>query len=669
LFCGELDWIVMKALEKDRNRRYESASAFAADVRHYLDDEPVQACPPSAGYRLRKFARKYRKLVAVLVVCLLAALLAAGNLWWFAQRRSETAGAVQEALRRAEELQVQNKWPEALEAAKRAEAIQKLGGGSTDLSRRVQRLVADLGMIRRLEELLHPEDIIGGVRNSQDYLRGDSLYAEAFRNYGIEVDTLEVTEAAERIRASPLRLELAAALDHWTHLRLLKIAQTGEKANWQHLREVARAADPNFWRNQFRKILGPPPVNKKLVQELAASAELASQPARTLYLLGNYLGSAGAGDAAVTVLRKAQQWHRDDFWINNDLAFYLERLGQIVEGLRYRMAAVAIRPQSCDAHCYLGFALRDNGAPEEAIIAFKESIRIMPKDAPGAYIAVGDLLAEKGALDEAIAVYDEAITTMKKVLAREPLLSRVRIKLPNAMAGRAEALIELGRLKEAQQSYKELEQTVQEGLDLDPTQHHYWFLAAPLRLQQGDTDGYRRVCQQMLARFAQTHDPTIAQMTAMVCLLGPNAVSDLGHALQLAELANTGNEEHCLYPWRLLTRGMADYRTGEFAKSIDWFKKAINLVGGTRPKNGWNRANYATLAGMAQVFLAMAHHHLGQDNEARRALDQARELKEGREPKAGGNKSPRPAWDNWLRFCLVYHEARQLVRGKAEPTK
>src|SRR5262245_59313234 len=57
LIRGELDWIVMMALEKDRNRRYETANGFAADVQRYLDDEPVQACPPSAGYRFRKFAR------------------------------------------------------------------------------------------------------------------------------------------------------------------------------------------------------------------------------------------------------------------------------------------------------------------------------------------------------------------------------------------------------------------------------------------------------------------------------------------------------------------------------------------------------------------------------------------------------------------------------------
>src|SRR3954468_1391351 len=60
LVRGELDWIVMKALEKDRSRRYESANGFAADVQRYLADEPVQACPPSARYRLRKFARRHR---------------------------------------------------------------------------------------------------------------------------------------------------------------------------------------------------------------------------------------------------------------------------------------------------------------------------------------------------------------------------------------------------------------------------------------------------------------------------------------------------------------------------------------------------------------------------------------------------------------------------------
>jgi WD40 repeat protein len=59
----ELDWVVMKALEKDRNRRYDSANGFATDVQRYLAGEAVQAVPPSAAYRLRKFIRRNRGLV------------------------------------------------------------------------------------------------------------------------------------------------------------------------------------------------------------------------------------------------------------------------------------------------------------------------------------------------------------------------------------------------------------------------------------------------------------------------------------------------------------------------------------------------------------------------------------------------------------------------------
>jgi WD40 repeat protein/serine/threonine protein kinase len=73
---GEVDWIVMKCLEKDRTRRYDTASGLARDVERHLADEPVEACPPRAGYRLRKFARKYRKALATTAA--LVGLLVAG---------------------------------------------------------------------------------------------------------------------------------------------------------------------------------------------------------------------------------------------------------------------------------------------------------------------------------------------------------------------------------------------------------------------------------------------------------------------------------------------------------------------------------------------------------------------------------------------------------------
>jgi serine/threonine protein kinase/tetratricopeptide (TPR) repeat protein len=94
---GELDWIVMKALEKDRNRRYDTAVGLAADVRHYLADEPVRACPPSAAYRLRKFVRRHRGPVlatAALLLALLGGIV--GTAWQAAQANRERLAVIHE---------------------------------------------------------------------------------------------------------------------------------------------------------------------------------------------------------------------------------------------------------------------------------------------------------------------------------------------------------------------------------------------------------------------------------------------------------------------------------------------------------------------------------------------------------------------------------------------
>jgi eukaryotic-like serine/threonine-protein kinase len=82
LVRGELDWIVMKCLEKDRSRRYETAYGLARDVERYLADESVEACSPSAGYRLRKLVRRYkRSVLAASIVFLLLVGGVTGTTW------------------------------------------------------------------------------------------------------------------------------------------------------------------------------------------------------------------------------------------------------------------------------------------------------------------------------------------------------------------------------------------------------------------------------------------------------------------------------------------------------------------------------------------------------------------------------------------------------------
>src|SRR4026209_2358500 len=88
LLRGELDWIVMKTLEKDRNRRYETANGFAADVQRYLCGEAVQAVPPSVGYRFRKFARRNKAALAFAGLVLLILLTLTGGIGWNVRDRA-----------------------------------------------------------------------------------------------------------------------------------------------------------------------------------------------------------------------------------------------------------------------------------------------------------------------------------------------------------------------------------------------------------------------------------------------------------------------------------------------------------------------------------------------------------------------------------------------------
>jgi eukaryotic-like serine/threonine-protein kinase len=96
LVAGELDWIVMKCLEKDRNRRYESANGIAADIERYLNDEPIEARPATRTYRLRKFVRRNKAGVlagSAIIAALLAGLVLAFLGFIQARRQAEIARA------------------------------------------------------------------------------------------------------------------------------------------------------------------------------------------------------------------------------------------------------------------------------------------------------------------------------------------------------------------------------------------------------------------------------------------------------------------------------------------------------------------------------------------------------------------------------------------------
>lgn len=100
---GEMDWIVMRALEKDRTRRYESANALAADIDRYVKDEPVHACPPSVAYRLRKLARRNKVAMITSALVVTSLLAGTGVSIWQALEASKARDLADEQLELANE--------------------------------------------------------------------------------------------------------------------------------------------------------------------------------------------------------------------------------------------------------------------------------------------------------------------------------------------------------------------------------------------------------------------------------------------------------------------------------------------------------------------------------------------------------------------------------------
>jgi serine/threonine protein kinase/Flp pilus assembly protein TadD len=415
---GELDWIVMRALEKDRNRRYESASAFGADVQRYLQDEPVQACPPSNVYRLGKFLRRHRTGVLTATVMLVAAVALAVGLGWMARdqavRQAIIKGEVQRALKEVQSLQEQGRWQQALGIARQTQTLLETSAKDELIQLQVRERVNDLRMILRLEEIrLNDLRMLRGG-TMPELERVNNKYSKAFQEYGLDVDTVPLEEAATIIRAKSVPLELAMALDVWARMRRgLKNKDHG----WQRLNALARAADPDEWRNQFRQVWesGDEKVIGAPLEKLLASAKVDDLLPETIVLLAEALAMADRGDQAVAFLRTAQRRHSGNFWINQALASWLANSSppRYDEAIHYFFASFACRPDYPISRVDVAYAFLQKGKVDEAMTYLGEAIRLKP-DYAAAYNGLGAVLLHQKDLTGAVAHFQKAIELSPK---------------------------------------------------------------------------------------------------------------------------------------------------------------------------------------------------------------------------------------------------------------
>ena len=141
---GELDWIVMKALEKERNRRYESASAFAADLQRYLANEPVLACPPSVSYRLSKLIQRNRLAFAGSSFALLVMVVAIVGL-------SVTNSILSDAKQRTDDALDQARQNEQIAETRTRESVAAAAARASEQQAQEERQLAEQHYRRSLE--------------------------------------------------------------------------------------------------------------------------------------------------------------------------------------------------------------------------------------------------------------------------------------------------------------------------------------------------------------------------------------------------------------------------------------------------------------------------------------------------------------------------------------
>jgi serine/threonine protein kinase/tetratricopeptide (TPR) repeat protein len=422
LVRGELDWIVMKALEKDRNRRYESGSAFAADVQRHLHDEPVLACPPSAWYRFRKLVRRNRGRLTAASVIGLALLIAIGTISWGVQDRL-ARGAVTAHERQGRQgrltarvdliredvkrLKREQKWREALTNAQRAEAALASGEADETTQEGVRDMLQDLTFVVALERIrLDRATIL--VEGKFNHGGAAQDYARAFRQHGVDVEKLPAATAVARLKArTALVLPLVVALDDWAEAR--RVAFGMDDPGWKSLVSVARGIDTDPLRHQLRDCWGDPitPQLQARLRRLAESVDVRAQSPATLFMLGRWLGSVHLTDSAIEVLRDSQFVYPGDFWLNSELASQLLRKGD-AEAIRYLSVAVSIRPDSVSAQYALAHTLSTQGKPKEAAACYRKVIDL-DRTVEGAHYGLGQALRALNKPDEAVGYFRKAI--------------------------------------------------------------------------------------------------------------------------------------------------------------------------------------------------------------------------------------------------------------------
>lgn len=667
---GDLDWIVMKAMEKDRTRRYPSASGLAEDIEHFRSSEGIAARPPSPLYRLSKLVARHKALFAAIggiIISLIAGLGTA--MWLLAQERLAHRDAdIARAHAEMKQRQAQIESDKSRQVTRFFEEMLKGVGPSVSmgrdatilrevLDRTAQRITSELGMQPEVEaELRYAMGIvyqdIGAYERAVEML-GKSL---ELRRAFLPADSPIVADTSSRLATTLLYQEKPSEAEGYARAAL---------ATWQSLGEEDSlgtcGATETLGMVLWKK--GEIEAAEALMREALARRRQLQEPGHedaiiTLNNLGNVIFTAKRFADAEVIYREVIQLWQERFGLEHpsvalgwhNLASACLEQGKSAEAEDYFNRAVAMRrtllgedhPSYAATLDSLADVHRLTGNHADAEVLYRKALELERKLlGPGhpdvrrtLNHLVTVLLAQKKR-EDVDALFDDILTPD---FARDP-------KSVPLLVDRAESLARRGRWKEAAAH-------AAQALAHEPDDHQRYHMLAPLYAADGDLGNYRALCEQIIARFPEASDCFVADRMAKDCLILPLPGLDLRTVRTLADKATTLGHKEPALPFFQACHALAEYRTGNLENAIAWAERAIH-------------SSFPHAQAEAGAVLAMALFRQDQPEAARAALATCSDIVERRMPPPGSTDLG-PDWRDWIICRKLLEEARNLLEGTAQ---
>jgi hypothetical protein len=714
LIRGDLDWIVMKALEKDRGRRYETANGLALDIQRHLGNEPVLARPPSAAYRLQKAWRRNKTAFAVAALIAAVLVAAAGISAWQAVRANRAEALAKQRLAESEANAALAKQRLAESEANSTLATQRLAESEANATLAMQRLADSEAISKFLTEVFQsPEPARDGrtitvaetLDNAAKTLETDltnqpARWAKLQSTLGLTYNALglyrEAIPLQEKVRdyylanSGPEHTNTLVAMNNLAN----SYSNAGRQDKALKLREEVLAL--------FSKVSGlKHPDTLKAMHNLATSYYQAGRKEEALKLREKVLA-----------LRREvlSPGHPDTLVAMNNLAVSYDQAGRLDEALKlreqvlplFRKVSGAEHPNTLTAMGNLANSYQEAGRHDEGIKLRVEALTLSRKvngpehpDTLSTIINLANSYNEVGRWEEALKLMEEGLPLIRKVNGPEHLNTLIAMdNLANSYnkAGRWEEgrklleealplsrklngpehpdtlwiMITLADSYFEASRYTEATALLEESCQLDPKDTDASLTLAIWQTWFGQDTDYEATRCRLVQQADGTDNPFTAERAAKVACLRPTTnAALLAKALVLAQRGVELGKSSDWLPCDQLALGLAEYRTGQYAAAEQTLFTAEQTAGDT---HGLSVDQQREIQGTGRLFRAMSLFRLDKPDAARKLFSHAEAQmaplpKDESRPIVDGKSFDRDLLVMWL----AYKEAKALIEGPSAP--